>query len=67
MAVGAGLCLIDDLNYADTIRRDYLLMTVTADAVKGEYVFVSTVKSTAHTATIGRTITVAANGTVTYG
>lgn len=66
-AVGAGLGLIDDLNYADTLRRGYLLMTVTADAVKGEYVFLSTVKSTSYTATIGRTITVAASGAVTYG
>jgi alkaline phosphatase D len=42
-------------------------MTVTADAVKGEYVFVSTVKSTTYTTIIGRTITVAASGAVTYG
>jgi alkaline phosphatase D len=66
-AIGNGLGLIDDLNYADTIRRGYLLMTVTAAEVKGEYVFVSTVKSTTFTATVGRTITVAAsNGAVTY-
>ena len=65
-AVGAGLGLIDDLNYADTIRRGYLLMTVTADAVKGEYVFMSTVKSQTYTATVGKTITVAATGAVTY-
>jgi alkaline phosphatase D len=37
-AIGAGLGLIDDLNYSDTIRRGYLLMTITADQVKGEYV-----------------------------
>ena len=65
-AVGAGLGLIDDLNYADTIRRSYLLMTVTADAVKGEYVFMSTVKSQTYTATVGKTISVAATGAVTY-
>ena len=65
-AVGAGLGLIDDLNYADTIRRGYLLMTVTNDAVKGEYVYVSTVKSTTYTAAVGRTITVAAGGAITY-
>ena len=65
-AVGAGLGLIDDLNYADTIRRGYLLMTVTADAVKGEYVFMSTVKSPTYTATVGKTISVAATGAVTY-
>ncbi len=65
-AIGAGLGLIDDLNYADTIRRGYLLMTVTADAVKGEYVFMSTVKSQTYTAAVGKTISVAASGAVTY-
>ena len=65
-AIGAGLGLIDDLNYADTIRRGYLVMTVTADAVKGEYVFVSTVKSQTYTAAVGKTISVAATGAVTY-
>jgi alkaline phosphatase D len=48
-AIGAGLGLIDDLNYSDTIRRGYLIMTVTPTAVKGEYVYVSTVKTTAYT------------------
>ncbi len=65
-AIGAGLGLIDDLNYSDTIRRGYLLMTVTNDAVKGEYMFVSTVKSATYTVSVGKTITVAATGTVTY-
>ena len=65
-AVGAGLGLIDDLNYADTIRRGYLLLTVTSANVKGEYVFVNTVKSTTYAASVGRTITVAASGSVTY-
>ncbi len=65
-AVGAGLGLVDDLNYVDTIRRGYLLMTVTSDAVKGEYVFVSTVKSATYTAAVGKTISVTAAGTVSY-
>ncbi|MEI8028667.1 MAG: alkaline phosphatase D family protein [Comamonadaceae bacterium] len=66
-ALGAGLGLIDDLNYADTNRRGYLLMTVTADAVKGEYVFMDTVKSATYTASVGKTITVAAaTGAITY-
>ena len=65
-AIGRGLGLIDDLNYADTTQRGYLLMTVTAAAVKGEYVYVSTVKSTTYTAAVGRTITVAVSGAVTY-
>jgi len=34
--------------------------------VKGEYLFVSTVKSSAYAASIGRTITVAASGGVSY-
>ena len=64
--IGAGLGLVDDLNYSDTIRRGYLLMTITPDAVKGEYVFVSTVKSSTYTAAVGKTVTVAATGTVSY-
>jgi len=64
--IGAGLGLIDDLNYSDTARRGYLLMTVTNDAVKGEYVFVSTVKSATYSAAVGKTISVAASGAVTY-
>ncbi len=65
-AIGAGLGLVDDLAYADTVRRGYLLMTVTAASVKGEYVFVDTVKSRTYTASVGRTITVASSGAVTY-
>jgi alkaline phosphatase D len=65
-AIGAGLGLIDDVNYSDTARRGYLLITVTAEAVKSEYVYVSTVKSTVYTASIGRTISVASSGAITY-
>jgi alkaline phosphatase D len=65
-AIGAGLGLIDDLNYADTIKRGYLLMTVTSSAVKGEYIYVSTVKSTSYTTAVGRTITVGATGDIVY-
>jgi alkaline phosphatase D len=66
-AIGAGLGLIDDLNYSDTNKRGYLLMTVTADAVKGEYVFMDTVKSATYIASVGKTITVAATtGAITY-
>jgi alkaline phosphatase D len=64
--IGAGLGLVDDLAYADTIRRGYLLMTVTSASVKGEYVFVDTVKSKPYQASIGRTITVSSSGQVTY-
>jgi alkaline phosphatase D len=59
-AIGAGLGLIDDVSYCDTTRRGYLVMTVTAAQVKGEYVYVSSVKESTYTATVGRTITVAA-------
>jgi alkaline phosphatase D len=66
-AYGAGLGLVDDLNYSDTIRRGYLLMTATAASVKGEYVFVDTIKSTTYVASVGKTMTVsAADLSVTY-
>lgn len=65
-AIGARLGLVDDLGYADTKRRGYLRMTVTAASVKGEYVFVDTVKSKTYTASVGKTITVASSGAVTY-
>ena len=65
-AIGAGLGLIDDLNYSDTSRRGYLTMTVTADNIKGEYVFISTVKSPNFTSTVGRTITVSRTGAISY-
>jgi alkaline phosphatase D len=63
---GSSMGLINDLDYADTTRRGYLLLTVSAAAIKGEYVFVDTVKSNTYTAAIGKTITVATDGTVTY-
>lgn len=57
-AIGAGLGLIDDVGYADTSQRGYLLMTVTAASMKGEYVYVSNIKLPTYTLTTGRTITV---------
>jgi alkaline phosphatase D len=64
---GMGMGLVDDLNYADTIRRGYLLMTVTAASAKGEFVFVNTISSTTYTATTGKTVTVnAADMSVAY-
>lgn len=66
-AIGAGLGLIDDVNYADTSKRGYLKLTVRADSVVGEYVYVSTITSRTFTSSVGRTITVASgNGAVTY-
>ena len=65
-AIGAGLGLIDDLNYSDTNRRGYLQMTITAAEVKGEFVFVSTVKSKTYTSAVDKTITVPVSGVVKY-
>ena len=64
-AVGAGLGLIDDVGYADTSQRGYILMTVTPAAFKGEYVYVSSVKVPTYTSAIGRTITVASTASGT--
>ena len=61
-AIGAGLGLIDDVNYCDTSRRGYMLVTMTAAQVKAEYVFVTSVKEPTYTASVGKTITVAATG-----
>lgn len=63
---GSGLGLVNDLGYADTTRRGYLLMTATSNEVKGEYVYVSTVKSTTYVASVGKTVTVTAAGNVAY-
>jgi alkaline phosphatase D len=63
---GTGLGLIDDLNYADTMRRGYLLMTATSAAVTGEFVFVDTIQSKTYVAATGKTVTVNATGTVSY-
>jgi alkaline phosphatase D len=65
-AVGAGLGLVNDVGWCDTTRRGYLLMTVSAAAVRGEYVFVSSVKSTSYSAAVGRTVTVLASGAISY-
>ena len=59
--------LIDDVNYVDTKKRGYLLMTVTASTVKGEFVFVDNIRSKSYTASVGKTVTVAAsNLSATY-
>jgi alkaline phosphatase D len=59
-ALGTGLGLIDDVNYADLSRRGYLLMTVTNADIKGEFVFMDTVKSKTYKAAVGKTVTVSA-------
>ena len=58
--------LIDDVNYCETQKRGYLLMTVTSSEVKGEYVFIDTVRSKTYVTTTGKTITVAPNLDATY-
>ena len=63
---GTGLGLVDDLNYVDSFRRGYLLITATTASVKGEYVFVDTIKSKSYVAVTGKTVTVAASGAVSY-
>ena len=59
-AVGAGLGLIDDVVYSDTSQRGYMLMTITAAAVRGEYVYVSNIKLPTYSLAVGRTVTIAA-------
>ena len=63
---GSGLGLVDDINYADTQRRGYLLVTATASQFKGEYVFVDTIKSRTYVASTGKSVTISNNGTVNY-
>jgi len=65
-ANGTRAGLIDDVNYVETKRRGYLLVTVTANNVKGEFVFVDTVRSKSYTATIGKTVTVATDLRASY-
>ena len=63
-AVGAGLGLVDDLAWADTSRRGYLLLTVTAGSTQGEFVFVDSVKTRTYSSAVGKTITVQSTGAV---
>ena len=63
---GNGMGLVEDVNYADTTRRGYLLMTATSASVKGEFVFVDTVQSKTFVAATGKTVTVATTGAITY-
>jgi alkaline phosphatase D len=63
---GSRAGLIDDVNYVETKRRGYLLMTVTAANVKGEFVFVDNIRSKSYTASVGKTVTVTSNLTATY-
>ncbi|MES2103796.1 MAG: alkaline phosphatase D family protein [Pseudomonadota bacterium] len=44
--------LVDDINYIDTSRRGYMLITVTPTQAKGDYVYVSSVTSSSYTTTV---------------
>ncbi|GGC97630.1 alkaline phosphatase D family protein [Undibacterium terreum] len=44
--------LVDDINYIDTYRRGYMLVTVTPAGAKGDYVYVSSVTSSSYTTTV---------------
>ncbi len=52
--------VVDDLRWIDASRRGYLKMTFTQTEAKGEWVFVSTVKSLTYTTTTGYTTSFAA-------
>jgi len=56
-AAGIFTGVIDTLNYADTSRRGFLLMTFTPTAATGDWYFVNTVKSSAYTVVKGHTAT----------
>jgi len=47
--------VIDTLNYADTARRGFLIMTFTPTAATGDWYFVNTVKSSNYTVVLGHT------------
>ena len=50
--------VLDMLNFANTERRGFLLMSFTAQAATGDWYFIDTVKSSAHTVTLGHTAVV---------
>ncbi|WP_300658326.1 alkaline phosphatase [Hydrogenophaga sp.] len=54
-AAGIFTGVIDTLNYADTSRRGFLLMTFTPTAATGDWYFVNTVKSSSYTVVLGHT------------
>jgi alkaline phosphatase D len=64
--VDTGLGLVDDLAWADTTRRGYLLLSLNRSEVQGQYVFVDTVSSTSYTAAIGQTVTVDLSGQASF-
>ena len=53
---GAFPMLIDDLVYADTSRRGYLVLKATAQEVRADYVFVNTIASHTYQAVVGQSL-----------
>jgi len=51
--------LIDGLSYFDAARRGFLMATFTGTEVTSEWIFVSTILSTAYTSEVGHTVTYA--------
>lgn len=47
--------VLDVLKFANTEQRGFLLMSFTAQAATGDWYFIDTVKSSAHTVTLGHT------------
>lgn len=51
---------VDQLVYAETARRGYVLLDISRERIEAQWVLVSTVFSTTYTATVDRSLTVAA-------
>jgi alkaline phosphatase D len=51
---------VDQLVYAETARRGFVLLDITRERTQAEWVLVNTVFNTTYTATVDRTLTVAA-------
>jgi len=52
------LDVLDSVNYAETQRRGFLLMSFTAQTATGDWYYIDTVKASAHTVTLGHTAVV---------
>jgi alkaline phosphatase D len=52
---------VDQLVYAETARRGYVLLDITPQRTEAQWILVSTVFNTNYTASVDRTLTVQAN------
>jgi alkaline phosphatase D len=50
--------VLDSVNYVETERRGFMLMTFTAQAATGDWYYLDTVKASAHTVALGHTAVV---------